>query len=491
MTDISNDFESILLKSIIENSDYFSKCFHLLKEKYFTVAANKKIFEMISEYYSEYHAVPSLVDIITMTKDVANKDFRKEIAESLKKINESKVIDNPEFFNSEVVKFVKNSIFLEGTLLAAEGIQKKSDDLMSKAMSILDEREHVMIDESLGLDFDDVESMISYFSERNIGILTEHTEFNKRLGTGFLPGTLSVICAAQGVGKSLLMCDMISGFIKNGKNVLLVSLEMSEKEMMKRIYANVFDINVNRFSDLSKTSGELENLSESSGPITKNQILSKYDSFKVGDRGKLFIKEYPTGSCSASMLESLVKKYQQQKNVKFDVILVDYLGIAKSDRVSPSAGLYSYVKAIGEEFRAAALNLGVALISASQLNRASVNQTENVDNSKISDSMGTAMIADFILFMLQSEEMKENSNMILKVTKNRFNGRTDQWIMDIDYQKMRFSDHIGLNGSTFDSGKHADDSNKFVDSELQKISNEIRQQSSNSVNDILAGLGIE
>ena len=488
MTDISNDFESILLKSIIENSDYFSKCFHLLKEKYFTVAANKKIFEMISEYYSDYHAVPSLVDIITMTKDVANKDFRKEIAESLKKINESKVIDNPEFFNSEVVKFVKNSIFLEGTLLAAEGIQKKSDDLMSKAMSILDEREHVMIDESLGLDFDDVESMISYFSERNIGILTEHTEFNKRLGTGFLPGTLSVICAAQGVGKSLLMCDMISGFIKNGKNVLLVSLEMSEKEMMKRIYANVFDINVNRFSDLSKTSGELENLS---GPITKNQILSKYDSFKVGDRGKLFIKEYPTGSCSASMLESLVKKYQQQKNVKFDVVLVDYLGIAKSDRVSPSAGLYSYVKAIGEEFRAAALNLGVALISASQLNRASVNQVENVDNSKISDSMGTAMIADFILFMLQSEEMKENSNMILKVTKNRFNGRTDQWIMDIDYPKMRFNDHVGLNGSTFDSGKQAEDSKKFVDSELQKISNEIKQQSNNSVNDILAGLGIE
>lgn len=488
MSDISNDFESILLKSIIEKHDYFSKCFHLLKEKYFSVTANKKIFDMISEYYSEYHAVPSLVDIITMTKDVANKDFRKEIAEALQKINDSKIIDNPEFFNSEVVKFVKNAIFLEGTLLAAEGIQKKSDNLMAKAMSILDEREHVMIDESLGLDFDDVESMISYFSERNIGILTEHTEFNKRLGTGFLPGTLSVICAAQGVGKSLLMCDLISGFIKNGKNVLLVSLEMSEKEMMKRIYANVFDIDVNHFFDLSKTSGELENFSD---PVTKTQILSKYDSFKVGDRGKLFIKEYPTGSFSASMLESLVKKYQQQKNVKFDVILVDYLGIAKSDRVSPSAGLYSYVKAIGEEFRAAALNLGVALISASQLNRSSVNQVENVDNSKISDSMGTAMIADFILFMLQSEEMKENSNMILKVTKNRFNGRTDQWIMDIDYPKMRFSDHVGLNGSTFDSGKQAEDSKKFVDSELQKISNEIKQQSSNSVNDILAGLGIE
>ena len=110
--DISKEFEYILLKSIIEKSEYFSRCYHLLKEKYFTISGNKEIFKMISEYYSEYRKVPSLVEIVTKAKDVPNSEIRKEIAESLKKVNEAKVIENSEFFNTEVVKFVKYEIFI-------------------------------------------------------------------------------------------------------------------------------------------------------------------------------------------------------------------------------------------------------------------------------------------------------------------------------------------------------------------------------------------
>ena len=32
--------------------------------------------------------------------------------------------------------------------------------------------------------------------------------------------------------------------------------------------------------------------------------------------------------------------------------------------------------------------------------------------------------------------------MVLKCTKNRFNGRTDTWLMNIDYEHMRFSDML-------------------------------------------------
>ena len=51
--DISKEFEYILLKSIIEKSEYFSRCYHLLKEKYFTIfnivktKNNKKILYII------------------------------------------------------------------------------------------------------------------------------------------------------------------------------------------------------------------------------------------------------------------------------------------------------------------------------------------------------------------------------------------------------------------------------------------------------------
>jgi len=63
-------------------------------------------------------------------------------------------------------------------------------------------------------------------------------------------------------------------------------------------------------------------------------------------------------------------------------------------------------------------------------------------NAQISDSIGTAQTSDFMIFLLQTPEMKEEGLMTCKVTKNRFTGRTDYWDMNIDYEHMRFSDVI-------------------------------------------------
>ena len=66
----------------------------------------------------------------------------------------------------------------------------------------------------------------------------------------------------------------------------------------------------------------------------------------------------------------------------------------------------------------------------------------DADNSMVSDSIGTNCTADFMLFCLQSEEMKKNCEMVMKVTKNRYTGITDTFMMNINYPKMRFSDII-------------------------------------------------
>lgn len=67
------------------------------------------------------------------------------------------------------------------------------------------------------------------------------------------------------------------------------------------------------------------------------------------------------------------------------------------------------------------------------------------DNSAVSDSMGSVMTADFMLFLLQTPEMKEAKEIILKCTKNRYTGRTDTWLMNVDYVHMRFDDVITEN----------------------------------------------
>jgi replicative DNA helicase len=137
------------------------------------------------------------------------------------------------------------------------------------------------------------------------------------------------------------------------------------------------------------------------------------------------------------MLKGLLDSYRIEKDIIFDIILIDYLGLMKSDRVSPNIGSYGYLKSITEEIRAIAVMEGIPIISPAQLNRSAINQ-EDADNSSISESAGILMTADFIVMLLQTIEMKERNEIIFKVTKNRFTGITDSWTMGIDYTRMRF-----------------------------------------------------
>lgn len=431
-------FECILLKKLLTSSEFFSRVYPIIKPKYFKDYGLEQVFKLASQYYTQYHEAPTEMTVATLIKDTVNLEVRQEIAKSLSTIHHE-VTDVPEtnFMIDETIKFVKDSIYYEALTIGAEGLSQKSDELKTKAQQLFDEMSKVTIDDNIGLAFSDIETMIQYYQERNIGILSQHSSLNKRLGTGFLPGTLSVIMAAQSVGKSLMMCDLISGMLLKGKNVLLVSLEMSDKEMMKRIHANVLGIDVNTFTDISKTDTEIQNLTRKA--TTKEEIVSAYNRVK-DSVGKFYVKDYGAGTFSALMLENLVDKFRSQKDVVFDCIFVDYLGIMKSNLVSPNVGLYSYIKSIGEELRATAKKLQVPIISASQLNRTAINKTENVDNSAIADSIGTAATIDFGLMLLQNEDLKAQSEIVCKVTKNRFNGMTDSWIMGIDYPHMRFTE---------------------------------------------------
>lgn len=421
------------------DGEFFTKCFNILKEEYFKNLGNVNIYKLIKEYYVNYNSQPNIDAIATMIKNVPNAEVRNAIVESLKEISKVDQNKNTQFMIDETIKFIKDSLCYKAIEIGADGLQSKDETKIKKAQQILEDMAKVQIDSDLGLPFDDIERIIEYYSQRNYGIKTQHKAFNYRLGGGFTPGTLNVILAPQGVGKSLLMCDFISGMIQDKKNVLMISLEMSPFEMVKRIQANVFDIDVNSFSDLSKTKGEIDALERNA--TTKDDIINAYNRFKnSGSCGRLFVKEYPCGSFSALMLKDLVDKYRIEKNVKFDIIFIDYLGIMKSDLVGQNVGLYSYVKSIGEEVRAQAVKLGVPIISASQLNRGSINKSDGVDNSSISDSIGTAMTSDFMAFILQTEEMKTNSEVLIKITKNRYNGKTDSFMMNIDYNKMRFMD---------------------------------------------------
>lgn len=384
-----DEFEPILLKNLLKNSEFFSKSMGIIEHNYFKNIGNSELFKLIKKHYSEYKAIPNGTEIIATVKNVQNAEIRNSIIESSKAMQSVEEITNTKFLLDETVKWVKDALYLEALQVGSDGLMKKDDNMKLKAQGILDKMAKISIDSDLGLDFDDIDEMIKYYQERNIGIRTQHKEFNKRIGSGFLPGTLNVILAAQGIGKSLLKCDFMSGMLKDNKNILFISLEMADKEIMKRVHANVLDLPINSLIHLSKTDGEIKKILQdepSMTIVTKEMVLQRYNESKTsGKCGKLFVKDYPAGSFSALQLESLVESYRIEKGIKFDIVYIDYLGIMKSDLLSPAAGLYSYIKSIGEEVRASAKKLNLPIISSSQLNRCiDVNsKIETIDGIKL------------------------------------------------------------------------------------------------------------
>lgn len=415
-------FEQTLLSALMRDTQTFSKVLGILKPKFFT-NERRQIFDLIKDHYRNFSNPPNIPDVEISIKNIQNQDTRNKIFQELQAL---KTLELPgvDKLCDEALKFAKDALYLEALEIGSEGLLTKDDDLKKKAEKILDERAKLNIDSDLGIEFSDTSEIIDYYDQKTDGLLTQHFSLNTRLGSGFLPGTLNVILAPSGIGKSLLMTDLISGWVKQGKNCLLVSLEMSDKEVMKRVHANALEIPI---ADLSP------------GNFDRARFVQKLNKAKQSGCGSFWVKDFPAGSFSALQLESLVESYKNEKNVVFDVVLVDYLGIAKSDLLSPSAGLYNYVKSIAEEFRAVAKKLQIPLISASQLNRSAVNNLES-SNDSVSDSLGTVMTADFLLFLLQTDEMKQNGEIIAKITKNRYTGKTETFPLNVNYELMRFED---------------------------------------------------
>jgi replicative DNA helicase len=423
------EFEHILIKKILTDGEFFSKTMFALEPKYFTSQGCQSILSLIKQYYAEYTTCPTMTEIVAQIKNVPNIELRKIIAVDAQQINSVDSIENNEFMFAETVTFIKDSVFMEALIMGSDALQDKDEDKKLRAKALMEEMSKITLgDSDLGLDFDDIEAMIRYYQDKLIGVMTQHPELNKRLGTGFLPGTLSIIMAASGIGKSLLMTDLISGQIAKGKNVLLVSMEMEDKEIMKRVHANVLNLPINGLKDLD--------------PEVIRQAHEKFKASNNGQPiGQLFVKDYPNGTFSPMMLDALLDSYKIEKGIEFDIVYLDYLGIMKSDLITPNAGLYSYVKSIVEEVRSIAKKRKIPIVSASQLNRSAVNNTDARKDS-VSDSSGTVQTADFILFLLQNEKMKEEKLITAKCTKNRFTGRTDTWNMNVDYEHMRFTDSV-------------------------------------------------
>ena len=259
-----------------------------------------------------------------------------------------------------------------------------------------------------------------------------------------------------GVGKSLFMCHVAASVLLQGKNVLYITLEMSEEKIAERIDANLLNINIKDIETLPKIMFE-----------------SKVNAIAKKTQGTLIIKEYPTASAHSGHFRALLNELQLKKSFRPDIIFIDYLNICASSRYKGnlSVNSYSYIKSIAEELRGLAVETNVPIVSATQTTR-SGSTNSDPDLTDTSESFGLPATADLMFALISTEELEGLGQIMIKQLKNRYNDPTvnKRFVVGIDRAKMRLYDvEQNAQDGILDSGKEEEytyeenkKQNKFV-----------------------------
>jgi len=169
---------------------------------------------------------------------------------------------------------------------------------------------------------------------------------------GFHPGSLNIIAARPGVGKTSLALNIGLNVAANnpqGLPVLLFSLEMPNEMLALRMVASESKLPIGRIESAELADNEWQMLSQSIRNISRSRIL-------MNDSSALTVRQV------ANTARRVVSKYGGIALVIVDYLQLMYSGIKTENRVQE-------VSAISRGLKNLALDLRVPILACSQLSR--------------------------------------------------------------------------------------------------------------------------
>ena len=419
--------EQSILCNLITNDEYTRKVIPHLKHEYFGDRKEAVIYSIISSFFDKYNKSASQ-EIIKIELNNYKGISDKELAEYTDYVDTLNHIEsNSEWLINETEKFCKDRAVYNAILSSIKIIDGKDSKYTQDAIpSILSDALAISFDNSVGHDYiEDSETRYDFYHKQEERIPFDLEILNKITKNGLPKKTLSVVMAPPGIGKSIFLCHCATNVLKQNRNVLYITLEMAEERIAERIDANLLNVSLSEIESLDK-----------------DTYLSKVNKIAKKTTGKLIIKEYPTSSAHVGHFRALLEELKIKKGFKPDFICIDYINICACQRIkNGSDKSYAYVKAIAEEIRGLAVEYNVPILSATQVNRDGMNNTD-IDMTNTSESIGLPQTVDMLFALIETEELAQLNQQIIKQIKNRYNDVNyyRRFAIGVDKSKMRYYD---------------------------------------------------
>ena len=405
---MQNRLELLILKNLFTSDEYIRKVIPYVRDEFFSEREERLIFVNIKEYFEKYNKNPTH-EALTIQMNEASGLNQDELSSALHIVSQCKssIEETPhEFLLDETEKWCKDRAVYNAVMDSITILDKNSKRDKGEIPELLKDALSVSFDQHIGHDWmENADARYEFYHTEEEKIPFDLDLLNKITKGGMPNKTLNIIMAGTGVGKSLFMCHCAANNLMMGKNVLYISMEMSEEKIAERIDANLMNIPLQELSDLPK-------------PMYDKKIKSIRDKTV----GRLVVKEYPTAAAHTGHFRHLLQELNLKKDFVPDVIYIDYLNICASSRIKPgsNANTYTYVKSIAEEVRGLAVEYDIPVMSATQTNRTGFVSTD-VGLEDTSESFGLPATADLMIALISTEELEDLDQIMVKQLKNRYN----------------------------------------------------------------------
>ena len=283
----------------------------------------------------------------------------------------------------------------------------------AKIRDIVDQMSKVdMVDDDLGSDFDLAESHIQDNSRYKVksGFAT----IDHMLGGGWDIQTLNCLMAETSNGKSLWMQNFACKSADYGHNVLYITLEMSERKVMKRLGAMRLKIPINDYDQVSKDTHVIEKkikgLKSADGGMDSDLFEKKV--------GKIISKFWAAGTATVNDFDNFIQKLLDKKGIKIDLIIVDYITLVAPPKGVGGDSLYIRGKNIAEGLRALGAKWNAPVITGIQVAKDAWN-SKDITLESVPESKAIAETADTFFAIIRTEEMKRANYYRFKLLKQR------------------------------------------------------------------------
>ena len=410
--------EKVFLNYILSNKKYFE----LVKPYFFRNSEIQFVYNVLRTYMlaSSESKVPSprqILDMVSLEdkEGIITKDILKSILQvNLKEYSETDFI-LPNFngwvlsnrLKTGAVDIIDETRDLDN-IGNFDGIVEKAN----KIKEIINEMSstNFVQDDDIGSDFDDPEHHVQDNSKFKVNSGFE--TINHMLNGGWDIQTLNCIMAETSNGKSLWMQNFAVKSADLGYNVLYITLEMSERKVMKRLGSMRLNIPINDYDTISK---DVEGMKKRIENLSKTAEGGDIFNKKVG---KIFAKFWAAGTATVADFDSYIEKLKERRGVKIDLIIVDYITLIAPVKGVGADNLYSKGKHLAEGLRALGAKYLCPVVTGIQVAKDAWNASD-ITLESVPESKAIAETADTFWAIIRTNEMKRNNLYRFKLLKQR------------------------------------------------------------------------